>query len=92
MPQDQKGKYVQRLKFINNNKNNNNITECFLLSYSFLNSIREEKFSCKASVALQVKGAEHLPDTQHVACGYPFKCPRILVVLHHFSILVLHLC
>lgn len=38
----------------------------------------------------QVKGAEHLPDTQHVALCYMLKGPRILVVLLHFSLFLVH--
>lgn len=38
----------------------------------------------------QVKGAEHLPDTQHVALCNTLKGPGILVVLFHFSLLLVH--
>lgn len=56
------------------------------LSYSS----REVKFAREASMVAQVKGAEHFPDTQHVALCYTLKGPRILVVLFHFSLFLVH--
>lgn len=51
---------------------------------------REVKFACEASMVVQVKGAEHLPDAQHVALHNLLKGPGILVVLLHISLLLLH--
>lgn len=49
----------------------------------------EVKFASEAAMAAQVEGAEHLPDTQHVAqCDLP-EGPGILVVLLHLNMLLL---
>ena len=53
---------------------------------------RDVKFACEASVVVQVKGAEHLPDPQHVAPHYLLEGPGILVVLLHISLLLMQLC
>lgn len=52
----------------------------------------EVEFACEASVVVQVKGAEHPPDTQHVAVHYLLEGPGILVVLLSVSLLLLHCC
>lgn len=49
----------------------------------------EVKFACKSSMIMQVVGAEHLPDTQHVALSYLLEGPGILVILLHISLLLL---
>lgn len=50
----------------------------------------EVKFACKASMIAQVKWAEHLPATKHVALCNLLEGPWILVVLFHFRLLLVH--
>lgn len=52
----------------------------------------EVKFARVASMVVQVERAEHFSATQHVALHYTLKCPRILVVLLPFCLLLLHGC
>lgn len=49
----------------------------------------EVEFACESSMVAQVKGAEDLPDTQHVALRYILEGPGILVVLFHVSLILL---
>lgn len=50
------------------------------------------KFAREASVVVQVEGAEHPPDAQHVALCDLLKGPGILVVLLHVSLFLLQGC
>lgn len=43
-------------------------------------------------MVVQVFGAEHPPDAQHVALYYLLKGPGILVVLLHVGLLLMHGC
>lgn len=49
----------------------------------------EVKFACEVSMFVQVKGAEHLPDAEHVAAHYLLKGPGILVVLLPISLFLI---
>lgn len=40
-------------------------------------------------MVVQVEGAEHPPDAQHVALSYLLEGPGILVILLHISLLLL---
>lgn len=68
---------------------------CDLFANSFCpkgisHSSREVKFARKASMIAQVKWAEHLPATKHVAMCNLLKGPWILVVRFHFCLLLVH--
>lgn len=53
---------------------------------------RQMKLAGKASMIMQVKRADDPPAAQHVTLRYLLKGPRILVVLLHVRLRLLHCC
>lgn len=54
--------------------------------------MRKVESPCVASMIVQVEGAEHLPDAQHVVLSDLFEGPGVLVVLLHLGLLLVHGC